>query len=324
MADEARAYSILGAYLDPVRDLLDDPCVSEICVNEAGCVWFERRGEQFMRDRVQPEYAADRLSRFANAVAAASGQSVGDHAPLLSAPLPGGARIQFACAPVVRGGSAFAIRCAPQERKLSKGDVAAMMAPESAAPAGVGELASLYASDRAGFLQAAVRRRLNILVSGGTSSGKTTLANWLLGQIDEGERVLTIEDVAELKPVQRNHLALIASRGGQNRAGVDAVKLLEAALRLRPDRILLGELRGVEAYPYIRAINSGHPGSVTTIHADTPDGALDQLAFLVLQGGLNLSFEQVRAYVARQIDVVVQMARDGGRRRISDVVWSKP
>jgi len=158
-------------------------------------------------------------------------------------------------------------------------------------------------------------------VSGGTSSGKTTFANALLAEISAGDRIITIEDTRELTPSQPNHLPLIASRGGQNKAKIDSVGLLEAALRLRPDRIILGELRGAEAYPFIRAINTGHPGAITTIHADTPQGALDQLAFLVLQSGLNLDFAQIRSFVARQIDVIVQLGRVGGERRVETVYF---
>jgi len=150
---------------------------------------------------------------------------------------------------------------------------------------------------------------------------RDNFANALLGEVAPMDRIITIEDTRELLPPQGNHLALIASRGGQSRAKVDAVTLLEASLRLRPDRIILGELRGVEAYPFIRAINTGHPGAITTIHADTPGGALDQIAFLVLQYGLSLDLDRVREYVARQIDVIIQLGRRNGERRVEKVFY---
>jgi type IV secretion system protein VirB11 len=173
--------------------------------------------------------------------------------------------------------------------------------------------------DRLGFLREAVRRRKTIVISGGTGSGKTTLLNALVKEIDASERLVVIEDAAEVRLDHPNSVGLIAVRGDMGEARVDADALLAASLRLRPDRILLGELRGSEAFAFLRAVNSGHPGSITTIHADSPAGALDQIGLLALTSGLDLGWDKVQAYVSRVIDVVVQIDRAEGVRRISDI-----
>ncbi|MCA6329623.1 MAG: Flp pilus assembly complex ATPase component TadA, partial [Phenylobacterium sp.] len=193
-------------------------------------------------------------------------------------------------------------------------------AGEDAEASSDGILAALLeAGDRLGFLREAVRRRKTIVISGGTGSGKTTLLNALVKEIDEAERLVVIEDAPEIRLDHPNSVGLIAVRGDMGEARVDADALLTAALRLRPDRILLGELRGSEAFAFLRAVNSGHPGSITTIHADSPAGALDQIGLLALTSGLELGWDKVLAYVSRVIDVVVQIERTAGVRRISDI-----
>lgn len=159
----------------------------------------------------------------------------------------------------------------------------------------------------------------NILISGGTSSGKTTLLSAILREIDSNERIITIEDTPEIYLHHKNHLSLIASKGEQGTARITIQDLLEASLRMRPDRILLGELRGKEAYSFLRAINTGHPGSITTIHADTPSGAFEQVGLMVMQAGLGLTHRQILDYTTSIIDIVIQLKRIGGKRVISDV-----
>ena len=162
--------------------------------------------------------------------------------------------------------------------------------------------------------------RKNILVSGGTSTGKTTFLNSLLAEIPQIERLVLIEDTAELHLKHENAVGLIAARGELSEANVTAEDLLIAALRMRPDRIILGELREVEAFTFLRAVNTGHPGSMTTIHADTPGRAIEQLALLVLQAGSKLSRDDVRHYVRQSVDVFVQLERGAGRRRVSQLL----
>ncbi|MEO7247331.1 MAG: ATPase, T2SS/T4P/T4SS family, partial [Novosphingobium sp.] len=174
-------------------------------------------------------------------------------------------------------------------------------------------------ADATAFLREAVRARRNILISGGTSSGKTTFLNALLREVGSDERLILIEDTPELQVTQPNVVGLLAARGNRGEADVTPEDLLVASLRMRPDRIILGEIRGREALTFLRAINTGHPGSMSTIHADSPEGAIDQLAMLILQAGTQLSWENVVHYAARSIDVVVQLGRDGGRRGVRKV-----
>ena len=182
------------------------------------------------------------------------------------------------------------------------------------------ELAALLKSgDKAGFLKEAVRAKKTIVISGGTSTGKTTLLNALVREINTGERLIVIEDAPEIRLDHPNAVGLIAVRGDQGEAQVDADDLLRASLRMRPDRILLGELRGKEAFAFLRAVNSGHPGSITTVHADTPEGAIDQIALLAMTSGLDLGWDKIQTYVRRVIDVIVQLERSNGKRRVSDI-----
>ena len=169
------------------------------------------------------------------------------------------------------------------------------------------------------MLAFAVRQRRNILVSGGTSTGKTTFLNALLREVPLEERLILIEDTPELRIRHENSVGLIAVRGEQGETQVSANDLLVSSLRLRPDRIILGEIRGSEAFTFLRAVNTGHPGSMTTVHADSPDRAIEQLALLVLQGGTQLRRADVIDYVSSVIDVYVQLDRGAAGRRVSDV-----
>jgi type IV secretion system protein VirB11 len=160
-----------------------------------------------------------------------------------------------------------------------------------------------------------------MVIAGGTSSGKTTLLNAMIKEIAPAERLIVIEDAPEVKLPHGNAVGLLATRGEQGEARVDADDLLGAALRLRPDRILLGELRGKEAFAFLRAVNTGHPGSITTVHADSPEGAIDQIALLALMSGVELGWPMVRAYVRQVVEVIVQMRRIDGRRHVSEILF---
>ena len=179
----------------------------------------------------------------------------------------------------------------------------------------------LAAGNLMGFLTLAVKRRKTIVLSGGTSSGKTTLLNALVKEIDLAERLVVIEDTPEIRLDHPNAIGLIAVRGETGEARVGTEDLLQASLRMRPDRILLGELRGAEAFAFLRAVNTGHPGSITTVHADSPQGAIDQITMLALLSGVDMDWAAIQSYARRVIDVVVQLKRTDGRRAISDVVF---
>jgi type IV secretion system protein VirB11 len=172
------------------------------------------------------------------------------------------------------------------------------------------------------FVRLAVRARKNILISAGTDTGKTTLLNAMLKEIALRERLVIIEDTRELRPPQQNVVRLFYSRGEQGLARVTAQDLCEATLRLRPDRILLGELRGKEAFTYLRTINSGHPGSITTIHSDSPQLAFEQLALMVMQGFPSIDKTLVIEYVRSIIPIVIQGKRAAGRRFISEIYYA--
>jgi type IV secretion system protein VirB11 len=236
--------------------------------------------------------------------------------------------VQVVAPPATRGGLVLAVR-KHQISDLSVSDLARDGLFDAAARVDHVKLkeadaeleALLAADDIGGFLRAAVRRRKTIVISGGTGSGKTTLLNALVKEIDRGERLLVIEDAPEVRLDHPNSVGLVAVRGELGEARVDADTLLAAALRMRPDRIMLGELRGKEAFAFLRAVNSGHPGSLTTVHADSPAGALDQIALLALTSGVDLGWDKVQTYVGKVIDVVVQIERIEGARRVTEVLF---
>jgi type IV secretion system protein VirB11 len=169
------------------------------------------------------------------------------------------------------------------------------------------------------FLRDAIRRRRTILISGGTSTGKTTFLNAMLGEIPADERVVLVEDTAELRLPGPNGVGLIAVKGELGEAKVSADDLLQAALRMRPDRIVLGELRGIETVSFLRAINTGHPGSFSTVHANTPRGALEQIGLMAMQAGIGLTRRETLDYAASVIDIVVQLDRIDGKRAIAEI-----
>jgi type IV secretion system protein VirB11 len=174
------------------------------------------------------------------------------------------------------------------------------------------------------FLREAIRQRRTILISGGTSTGKTTFLNAMLGEIPRDQRVVLVEDTPELRLPGENGVGLVAVKGELGEAKVTANELLQAALRLRPDRIVLGELRGAESVSFLRAINTGHPGSFSTIHANSIAGALEQLSLMVMQTGIGLTRSDTKAYAANVIDVIVQLGRSAeGKRGISEIALAR-
>lgn len=313
----------LGAFLAPLAPWLSRPEVTDLLVNAPGEVWVETAVEG-MRREAAVGLDETTLQRLVRQIAAYGSQGVNREQPLLSATLPDGARVQVVAPPATRGGTVLAVRkhliSDLSLEELSGSGLFNRPEGEAGAESDDEVLADrLDDGDRLGFLREAVRRRKTIVISGGTGSGKTTLLNALVKEIDASERLVVIEDAAEVRLDHPNSIGLIAVRGDMGEARVDADALLAASLRLRPDRILLGELRGSEAFAFLRAVNSGHPGSITTIHADSPAGALDQIGLLALTSGLDLGWDKVQAYVSRVIDVVVQIDRAEGVRRISDI-----
>jgi type IV secretion system protein VirB11 len=298
----------LEAYLEPFRAWLAQDDVTELLVNRPGEVWIEQRGSMTRHDA--PKVDDSLLQRLAEQVARVSHQGISRERPLLAAMLPNGARVQFVAPTATRAHWALAIRrhCLldlPLEAYAS-GPLAPLEKSSGSSPE----------ADPIAFLREAVKDRRTILISGGTSTGKTTFLNSLLREVSAEERVIVVEDTAEVQLHGPNDLGLIAVKGELGEALINTDDLLQAALRLRPDRILLGELRGKEAVSFLRAVNTGHPGSFSTIHANSTSGALEQLALMVMQSGLGLSRTETIDYAKSVVDVVVQLGREGAQRKI--------
>jgi type IV secretion system protein VirB11 len=313
----------LDTYLSALAPWLTRDDITDLLINRPGEVWIETTSGMLTRIAA-PQVTDVVLSRLARQIAAATHQGVNREQPLLSATLPDGGRVQIIAPPATREGMAIAIR-KHVINDLSVDDLA-QTGLFAEGPAGGrrsardDELAAMLKSgDRSGFLKEAVRAKKTIVISGGTSTGKTTLLNALVREIDTNERLLVIEDAPEIRLDRPNAVGLIAVRGDQGEAQVSADDLLRASLRMRPDRILLGELRGAEAFAFLRAVNSGHPGSITTVHADSPEGAIDQIALLAMTSGLDLGWSRIQTYVRQVIDVIVQLDRRNGKRRVSDI-----
>ena len=313
----------LSAFIAPLRPWLDREDVSDILVNRPGEVWVETLGGRMERLSA-PDLTEQTLTRLARQIAGASHQGVSREHPLLTAALADGARVQIITPPATRGGVAMAVR------KHGQSDLSLSDMGRAGAFAAVGQQshhcggrqrvqAQIERGDIEGALRAAVKAKLTIVISGGTASGKTTLMNALMAEIGAGDRLITIEDAPELRIGHANCVSLIAVRGVMGETQVSEEHLLQGALRLRPDRILLGELRGPEAFTFLRAVNTGHPGSITTVHADSPSGAIDQIVMMSLLSGINLDWANTRDYVVNTIDLIVQMRRGERGRGISEI-----
>jgi len=318
----------LRACLGPFNQVLSRPDVTDIYVNRPGELWVETLGGGIERHE-NSEITTSTLERLARQIAALTHQGVSREHPLLAATLPDGARIQVVAPPATRGPLALAIRrqvaASLTLQDYEAGDHFAETATAACGTQADQELRRLIGERKfADALGLAVRARKNIIVSGGTSTGKTTFLNALLREIPADERLILIEDTPELVVGHENCVGLVSVRGELGEARVTANDLVSASLRMRPDRIILGELRGPEAFAFLRAINTGHPGSMTTIHADSPESAVEQLVMLVLECGARLGRDDVRHYVRQSIDLFVQLSRPDGKRVVERVVLGDP
>ena len=331
MADQTPETGVfLKRFLEPIQPYLEQDGVSEVCVNRPGEAWVEEQGARGMVRKEVPEITERSLVQLARQVAAASHQAVNERKPLLSAALPTGERIQVVLPPAAKDGGAFSIR-RQVVQNLSLDDYAEsgafqrarVTAADHRSPLDLHLYELLAARDWHGFLTAAVAGRKNMLIVGGTSTGKTTFFNAVAKEIPAEERLLSLEDTPELELPQPNVLRLIASKGGQGQAQVTIQDLLEASLRLRPDRILLGELRGAEAYTFLQAVNTGHPGSISTLHADSPRAAFERLTLMVMQANLGLRRDEILEYIRSVVEVIVQLTRlPNGQRIVSEVYFA--
>lgn len=304
----------LQQHLAPIKPYLDDNSISEILINGPGRLTIERMGE--FEDIDTPiDYSF--LMRLGGLIAAFNKKTLSESSPRLSGVLPQGFRVQIVIPPVLPKNQ-FALSIRKQ--------VATNMRLED-----FGNDFYKYATingeqgDALAFLKQAVQTKKTIVVSGATSSGKTTFLNACLKEIPLHERLVILEDTQELIVPHKNHTRLMAGYFDEANIEQDMIKNLQASLRLRPDRILLGELRGGEAATFLQAISTGHEGSLTTIHASSPEGAIKRLIWLIQSGGTNLSFEVLKEQVQSVVDVVVQLGRDSKMRYISKIesnlVW---
>ncbi|HDR9128330.1 TPA: P-type DNA transfer ATPase VirB11 [Burkholderia vietnamiensis] len=329
------------AKLAPIIGYLDDVTVTELAVNRPRELWLGRQGQRYMERVEVPELTFSLLESLAEVTASYTNQETDRERPLLAATIPidlsdgvadadrGGYRVQVVRPPAVEEQTiALCIR-KPTLLDIGLADYTKQGAFENVNQKVEDEkysddhLLELYkARQWEEFLTGAVRAHKNIVVSAGTNAGKTTFLNALLKMIPLHERVVTIEDSREIRPPQRNCLHMLYSRGGQGVAKVTAVDLLEAMLRLTPDRAIMGELRGAEAYSYLELLNSGHDGSITTIHADSPSLMYDRLAQMVMRFGSPMAKDQIIDYARSLIQVVVQWKRGkDGRRYVSEILY---
>jgi type IV secretion system protein VirB11 len=312
----------LESYLAVLAPWLERPDLTDIYINRPGELWFEVLGSPPERCLV-PELNGELLARMVKQIAAVTAQGINREHPLLSASLPDGTRVQAVIPPATRGEIALAFR-----KHLSAGlglegyRASGAVADTRIVTANEKTQIVLQVSDNADvitMLRDAVRSKRNILVSGGTSSGKTTFVNALLREVPSNERLILIEDTPELQVAHQNVVGLIAARSELGEAEVTAEDLLIASLRMRPDRIILGEIRGSEAVTFLRAVNTGHLGSISTVHADSPERAIDQLALLVMETGTRMGWDDVTRYVRKSLDIIVQLSRTDGKREIECV-----
>ncbi len=317
----------LETYLGPLKDILDRDGVNEVSINRPKEAWVEQKGDSFKEDL--PELTLDHLMSLGRLVAQSTSQEVSEEKPLLSATLPAGYRIQIVFPPACEHGTvAMSIRKA-NALSLNLDQYEALGAFQSTAVKEVVDknnaiLKNLIDDGKIKeFLKAAILAKKNMVISGGTSSGKTTFANALFGAIPADERLITIEDAREISLSQPNRVHLMVSKGDQGRSKVTTQNLIESCLRLAPSRIIVGELRGSEAFSFLRAVNTGHPGSIATLHADTPALAFEQLVLMVMQAGVGMTRQEISNYISNVIEVVVQLKKGAkGRRYVSEIYFN--
>ena len=323
--------SALALTLRALRPLLADPSVMELCINRPLEAFLETR--EGWRCEPLPFADFEWCSRLAKLVANSTQQRIDATSPLLSASLPSGERVQIVMPPATTAGCVAITIRRPADQVWSieelamRGIFKRTRHAEQALDDTEAELLRLLASrDYEAFMRLAVRSRKNILVSGPTGSGKTTWTKALIREIPGDERLITIEDARELVLDQHpNHVRLFYSKDDQGVARVTPKQLLESCLRMKPDRILLAELRAEEAFDYLRNVNSGHPGSITSVHATSAELAFEQLVLLVKQnpGGRELKRDDIKSLLYLLIDVVIQFGVERHERFIKEI-WYQP
>lgn len=295
--------SYLTLFFEPIRDYLNDDTVSEILINGPDQIYIERRG------RLEPVLARfvsePALKAAAVNVAKNVGRLLNDNNPRLDARLPDGSRVHAVIPPLARCGTVVAIR----KFKKEKLTIEQLVEFNSITPEGVNLLSTL------------VRQHKNIIVSGATSSGKTSVLNVLSSFIPDNERILVIEDASELQLQQRHTVCFETRKPDKNGEGEVTIRdLIHSSLRLRPDRLVIGEIRGGESLDLLQALNTGHAGSMSTIHANSPIDCLSRIETCALLSGIDIPLSALRSQVASAIDIVVHTARlTNGSRKITAI-----
>jgi pilus assembly protein CpaF len=296
------SFELVLPFLRPIAHLITDPDVSEIMVNGAHAVYVERDGVVAVVENVRLDERNLRVA--VKNIARAVGDDISDEQPILDARLPDGSRVAAIVPPCSLGGTTLTIRKFQQQFFTADELVHAGMLPQNTLA----------------MLRDAVQHDQTVLISGGTSTGKTTLLNAIAACLPADDRILVIEDTAELQLTHRNVVRLEARRAQRDLPAVTIRDLLRAALRHRPDRIIVGEVRGGEAYDLLEALNTGHAGSLSTIHANSAAQAVNRFASCVIQSGVDLPYEVVRQQIATCVQLVVHLDRSSGRRRVAEVL----
>ena len=296
VADEIEGYG-------PLRDLMADDTVNDILVNGPDDVWIERAG---ILEKTNKEFVSnEQLTDIAKRLVARVGRRIDDGSPLVDSRLPDGSRLNVVIAPIALDGTSVSIRKFSKNKKTLQ------------------ELVNFGSMTRemANFLIIAARSRVNIIVSGGTGSGKTTLLNALSNYISHSERVITLEDTAELRLEQPHVVRLETRLAGVEHTGEVTMKdLVINALRMRPERIIVGECRGGEAFQMLQAMNTGHDGSMSTLHANSPRDATSRLESMVMMSNATLPLEAIRRNIASAVNIIVQASRlNDGSRKIMNI-----
>lgn len=294
---DAVADNILG--YGPIEPLLNDPTVTEVMVNSPENVYVERGGKLYLTDRKFID--EDHLLRIIDKIASEVGRRIDESSPMVDARLPDGSRVNAVIHPLAINGPMLTVRKFSHEPFT----VQDLIGFQTLTPA------------LAEFLEAVVRGRLNVLISGGTGSGKTTLLNVVSQFVPEDERIITIEDAAELKLYQHHLLRLEARPANiEGRGQITIRDIVKNSLRMRPDRIIVGEVRGAEALDMLQAMNTGHDGSLSTVHANSPRDALARVETMVMMAGFDLPVWAIRQQSASALDLIIHLARlrDGTRR----------
>ena len=296
IADEITGYG-------PLRELMEDDTVNDILVNGPNDVWVERAGilektdKQFINN--------EQLTDIAKRLVARVGRRIDDGSPLVDSRLPDGSRLNVVVPPIALDGTSISIRKFSKNKKSLQ------------------ELVNFGSMtlEMANFLIIAARSRVNIIVSGGTGSGKTTLLNALSNYISHTERVITLEDTAELRLEQPHMVRLETRIAGVERTGAVTMQdLVINALRMRPERIIVGECRGAEAFQMLQAMNTGHDGSMSTLHANSPRDATSRLESMVMMSNASLPLEAIRRNIAAAVNIIVQASRlNDGSRKITNI-----